>query len=405
MHILLIHQYFLEDHEGGGSRWNEMSRIWIKEGHQVTVLAGTSHYMKTASIRNKKFVQVSQNRDGVKVVRCYVSEKYHSGFFGRLWGYFSFVFSSILAGLFCAREQYEVILFTSPPLFTGITALLLSKIKGIPMSMEVRDLWPESAIDTGILKSRFLIKWSFWLENYLYQKSKKIYVLTPAFGEHLRQNKRIREDKIILAPNAADFGLVREAEMKMERITMRKSLGLDEYFVIIYVGAHGVANGLGQVLEAAEKLRGTRAFFLLIGDGAEKAQLMRDARYRQLSNVRFLVAVPKSDIFQYILAADAGLSVLIKADTFKTVYSNKTFDYLACKKPVLMAIDGISKELIEQADAGLFIEPENAEDFCRQVRRYLDNPELATMHGENGFRYAKAHFDRDTIASRYLKKL
>jgi len=127
MHILLIHQFFLQDNDGGGSRWNEMSRIWMEEGHKITVLTGSVHYMgKRLSSNNSKYFDMKLNKDGVKVISCYVSDSYNSGFFGRLWAYFSFTFSSILGGIFYAKEKYDLIFVTSPPLFVGITALVLS---------------------------------------------------------------------------------------------------------------------------------------------------------------------------------------------------------------------------------------------------------------------------------------
>ena len=130
MRILLIHQYFLEKDDGGGSRFNEMTRQWHEEGHDITVLAGMMHangIEKRAEYKGKYFLNKDHN--GVNVVRCHVSESYNNGFLGRLWGYFSFVFSSVWAGLFKAKGKYDVILVTSPPLFVGITAYVLSLLK------------------------------------------------------------------------------------------------------------------------------------------------------------------------------------------------------------------------------------------------------------------------------------
>src|SRR5690606_31061875 len=174
--------------------------------------------------------------------------------------------------------------------------------------------------------------------------------------------------------------------------------GLEEKFVITYVGAHGVANHLEQLLEAGKLLEDTPVLFQLIGQGMEKARLQQLAKERHVRNVRFLDPVPKQEVFKYILASDMGASVLKKVDTFKTVYSNKTFDYMACKKPILMAIDGVSRELVETAEAGCFVEPENAAEYNRIIREYLQDPARLEREGENGFRYAKANFDRQVLA-------
>ena len=136
-----------------------MTKTWHREGHEVTVLGGmldATGTKKWPQYKGKLFAKV--DHDGVEVIRCHVSEAYNVNFLGRLWGYFSFVFSSLWAGLFKAKGKYDVILVTSPPLFLGISAYLLSRLKRTPYVFEVRDLWPESAIDTGVLKNKMIIK-------------------------------------------------------------------------------------------------------------------------------------------------------------------------------------------------------------------------------------------------------
>lgn len=237
--------------------------------------------------------------------------------------------------------------------------MLLSKWKRVPLVLEIRDLWRESAIQMGILKNKWLISLSYKFEKYLYRQSKLINVLTPAFRERLIRDKGVVPDKIFMVPNAADFRWSEQALHSVCTNELREKLGLEGKFVIIYVGAHGLANDLMQLVEAGTLLRGTNAHFLLIGDGMQKRTLIEQAHSRQLTNISFLAPVPKEQIFEYILMADVGVAVLKKAAIFKTVYSNKTFDYFSCKKPVLMAIDGISRDLVEQAEAGMFAEPEN----------------------------------------------
>jgi glycosyltransferase involved in cell wall biosynthesis len=402
MHILLIHQFFLKDNEGGGSRWNEMGRIWTELGHNVTVIAGDVHYMGKGSKQQKAFFEDKFNHNGSRVIRCFVSEKYHAGFLGRIWGYFSFVLSATFAAIFYARDKYDLVLVTSPPLFLGLAGWLVSKCKKIPLLLEIRDLWPDSAIDMKLVKSRILIRLSYFLEYFLYRKADMINVVTPAFKEVLIRKKNIPAGKIILISNAADFSISEYVAKDFDRNAFRCSLGLDDRFVLVYVGAHGPANHLMQVIEAADLLRGSIAHFLLIGDGPEKSHLLDKVKARGLQNISFVSQVSKAEVFRYILAADIGLSVLKRADVFKTVYSNKTFDYFSCKKPVLIAIDGISKELVENANAGSFAEPENAPDLADKIRMYIDSPELIKKQGQNGYQYAKQHFDRTKLAAEYI---
>jgi glycosyltransferase involved in cell wall biosynthesis len=172
--------------------------------------------------------------------------------------------------------------------------------------------------------------------------------------------------------------------------------------VITYVGAHGVANCLEQVLDAGEALKDTNVLFLLIGQGMEKPRLMKMAEERKVPNVRFIDSVPKAEVFKYILASEMGASVLKRVDTFKTVYSNKTFDYMSCRKPILMAIDGVSRELVEDAGAGCYVEPENTAEYNRIIREYLADPARLKREGDSGYKYAKENFDREVLAKKYI---
>ena len=406
MRILLLHQYFLEEDDAGGSRWNEMTKTWAKQGHDITVIGGMMHangLEKRPEYKGKYFVKKQQ--DDVTVWRTHVSESYNNGFIGRLWGYFSFMFSSLGAGLFKVEGKFNVILVTSPPLFVGISGYLISLFNRIPMVFEIRDLWPESAIDTGVLTNKWVIKLAYAVEKFIYKKSKLINVLTPAFYKTLKEKKGVNTDKLIMIPNAADFSLSESVLSAFDRESFRKEHDLDNKFVITYVGAHGVANHLEQILEAAKLLEDTNVLFLLIGQGMEKERLIRKAENMHLRNVRFIDPVPKKEVFKYILASEMGTSVLKKVDTFKTVYSNKTFDYMSCKKPILMAIDGVSRELVEDANAGSYVEPESAQEFNKIIREYLNSKERVIMEGENGYNYARENFDREILATRYINEI
>ncbi len=407
MKILLIHQYFLELDDAGGSRFNEMTRQWSEMGHKITVLSGMMHAngkKKRQEYKGKYFV--NKQHDNVNVWRCHVSEAYNRGFIGRLWGYFSFVFSSIWAGLFKVKGKYDVILVTSPPLFVGITAYVLSKIKRTPFVFEVRDLWPESAIDTGVVTNKIIIKFAYWFEAFIYRRAKLINVLTPAFRDTLIDKKGVPKEKVIFIPNAADFSLSETVlQSDFNRDVFRKNNNWDDKFVITYVGAHGVANHLIQVIETADLIKDElpHVLFVLIGGGMQKEMLIEEARKRKLNNVQFIDPVPKLEVFKYIIASDFGMSVLKKVDTFKTIYSNKTFDYMACKKPLFLLIDGVSRDLVETAKCGIYVEPENPEQFAKKIRnQLLKNKISAEEMGLNGYIYAQEHFDREKLGVKYV---
>ena len=408
MKILLVHQFFLEKDDPGGSRFNEMTRNWVEAGNEVTVLAGMVNYLTgkvPAKYKGKRFLK-EQYQPGLNVLRCKVTESYNANFLGRLWAYFSFVWYSIRGGLYKLKgEKFDVILVTSPPLFVGITAWVLSRIKRVPYLFEIRDLWPESAIDSGILTNKFIIKMAYWFESFIYKRANKINVLTPAFREKLLELKGVPNDKIIFIPNAADFELSDQLLNAFDAESFKEEIGLKDKFVITYVGAHGVANHLIQLIDAAELINNDKIIFQLIGGGMQKDKLIQEVSNRKLKNVIFRDPVPKAEVFKYILASDMGASVLKKVDTFKTIYSNKTFDYMACKKPVLLCIDGVSRELVEKAACGIYAEPENAQDIATKAELYALEEKRCIVEGENGYQYAKKNFDRKVLAAKYVAEL
>jgi len=403
VNILVIHQYFLDKDQGGGSRFNQFVKFWTDMGHEVTVIAGMVHYAtgeKPSKWKGRLIVE--EDYEGAKVIRTYVSDKYNVSFLGRLFGYFSFMLSSLLA-MFKIKDKPDVIIATSPPLFTGVTGFLLSLRFGCAFVFEVRDLWPESAIELGIIKNKFLIKASFWLEKAIYKLASRINVLTPAFKDAIVK-KGISPHKIWLIPNGADLDLFSEEDVR----DIRKEYGWDDKFVVLYIGAHGVANNLEQLIFAAEKLKEALpdVLFVLIGDGMEKPKLVKMVKEKGLDNVIFIPPQPKERIKDFVYAADVGIAVLKRVDVFKTVYPNKVFDYMCCKKPVILGIDGIARKLVvDEAKCGIYYEPENIDMLVDAVKMYYNDEKLRKEHGENGYRFVKANFDRKVLAKKYIDEI
>ncbi len=410
MNILLIHQYFLEENDGGGSRFNAMTKRWTDQNHSVTVLAGMMH--ANALTKRPEYVRkyfFRKQHGAVKVLRCHTSVHYNANFIGRLWGYFSFVLSSTIAGIFRLRkEKFDLILVTSPPLFVGITGMVLSWFRRIPLVFEVRDLWPESAVDAGVIRNKLLIRLAFFLEKWIYRYAAIINVLTPAFKKKLIEKKKVPANKIIEIPNGADLSDVEMVLDQFDRTAFRMAHQWEGRLVLVYVGAHGVANHLQQVIEAAESVKDSipHLLFVLIGDGMEKQRLMVEVQHRKLENVRFMDPVSKENVYQFIAGADFGMSILKKAEAFKTVYSNKTFDYMACRTPVLMLIDGISRRLVEEARCGFYAEPENTYMLVQTLQHMndLSREEIGQM-GKSGYDFVSKYFNRDILSDRYLEKL
>ena len=403
MRILLVHQYFLDQDDAGGSRWNEMARFWAQRGHDITVVAGTVHYATGAkATRYKgKLVVTDQVGPRVKVKRCHVSESYNRSFAGRLWAYLSFTFSSSWAAL--TESRADVVICTSPPLTVGLTGAILRRFWRVPVVFEVRDLWPETAIEAGVLTNPLLIRLSYWLERISYRHASWINVLTPAFRDRLVASKGVDPRRVSVITNGADLDLFRPGPQDN---WVRRHHGLQGKFVVIYVGAHGVANHLVQLLEAARELADEpEAHFLLVGNGMQKPMLMATARAWGLTNVTFVDAVPKGQIADYVAAADVCTAVLKKLDVFKTVYPNKLFDYMSAARPIILGIDGVARQLLEEAGAGVYVEPQQPRAFAQAVRELKRDPQRCQQCGECGRRFVQTHYSREQLAEQYLAVL
>ena len=405
MKIILFHQYFLGKNDPGGSRWNEFTNSFSKkENIFIDVIAGNIHY----AIGKKILPNTWNNREiidkNIILHRTWTYSGYNNNFIGRVIGYLSYTFSALIKSI--VLKKADVIIITSPSIFVGISAIILSKIKNIPFILEVRDLWPESAVATGVLNNKFLLNILYSLEYRLYKYSQKIVVLTPAFKENIEIRFPKFKDKIEIVTNGADFSIMENSNRARAK-NIREKFGWGEKKVFAYFGAHGVANDLIQVVEVAKKFKNNKnILFVLIGDGMQKEMLKQKAKEYNLTNLNFIDSVPKNEVVDYIKAIDIGLGILKKTDTFKTVYPNKVFDYMSCKKPVLVTIDGITRKLIENANCGLYSEPENIKEFEETVSKYIKmNQEKLEILGNSGFKYVKENFDREKLAQRYIEVL
>jgi len=295
--------------------------------------------------------------------------------------------SSFATGL--RVRDVDLVWGTSPPIFQGVTAWALARLKRAPFLFEVRDLWPAFAIQVGVLRNGLLIRASRWLERFLYRRADTVMVNSPGFIEHV---KRRGARRVELVPNGADPRMFDPGDAGLE---FRRLHDLEGRFVALYAGAHGLSNDLGVLLEAAALLRDDPQIVLaLLGAGKEKQALIDRAEAEGLDNVRFLPPLSKAGMPAALAAADACIAILKPIPLYATVYPNKVFDYMAAGRPVLLAIDGVIREVVEQARAGVFVPPGDPQAMAQTVRRLKDDPDVRAEMGARGRAYVEEHFDR-----------
>ena len=387
MRVLLIHQAYASTAQAGGTRHHEFAQHLAGAGHEVVVIASPISYLTGTESRAESKIP------GVEVVSSWTYSGRSTRFLSRIFNFLSFMVSSATSGV--RRSSVDVVWGTSPPIFQALSAYVVSLVKRRPFLLEVRDLWPDFAIDVGVLKNPWLIRASRALERHLYRHAKAVIINSPGFRSHVLENG-VDPTRLHLVPNGVDVSMFPTTE---RNDSLREELGWSDRFVVMYTGAHGLANDLGVLVEAAGLLRDhPDVLFVLLGDGKERPRLLQRAAELSLDNIRFLPAVPKNEIPGYLTAADLGVAILKPIPMFATTYPNKVFDYMAAGRPTLLAIDGVIRAVIEEADAGLFVPPGEPEELARGVLRYRDDEDFRARQGINARSHVEAHFSRSSQA-------
>jgi glycosyltransferase involved in cell wall biosynthesis len=390
MHILIIHQAFASINEPGGTRHHEFARLLTAQGHKVTVIASPISYITGGHTH-----QANSETEGVTILRAAVYDAHHKSFIHRVIAFLSFMLSSFWIGL--GVKNVDLVWGTSPPIFQGVTAWALARIKGAKFLFEVRDLWPQFAIAVGVLKKPILIALSEWLERFLYQRADRVMVNSPGFLQPVTSRGAKRVD---LIPNGADPSMFDPAD---DGAAFRQSNELENKFIALYAGAHGMSNDLNVILESASLLADEKNIHIvLLGDGKEKSALITQAKEMKLSNMTFLPSVPKTEMASALAGADACIAILKPLEEYKTTYPNKVFDYMAAGRPVVLAIDGVIREVVEAADCGIFATPGNAEEIAEAIRKLAANSEQSRAMGLKGRSYLEENFSRAVIGNKLV---
>jgi len=391
MHILLIHQAFVALDEAGGTRHHEMALYLAERGHRVTIIASPVSYLTGKADGSAREQGGPEGR--VRILRTFTYKALHRSFVHRVLSFLSFMTSSFLAGL--RVQNVDLVWGTSPPIFQGVTAWSLARLKRAPFLFEVRDLWPAFAIQVGVLRHPLLIRASEWLERFLYRHADRVVVNSPGFIPHVTARGA---SQVELVANGTDPTMFDPYATGSD---FRKNHGLEIKFVALYAGAHGMSNDLSVILQAAQRLIDrTEIAIVLLGDGKDKPDLMVQATEMGLGNVHFLPPVPKSEMGEALAATDACIAILKPIPLYGTVYPNKVFDYMAAGRPVILAIDGVIREVVDDASAGIFTQPGNPGALAEAIHQLADDREKGREMGLRGRRYVEQHFDRRLLTEK-----
>ena len=404
MKILYVSQYFPPEMGAPAARAAELARHWVNDGNDVTVLTGfPNHPTGVVPPEYKKQFRRLVTREvwnGIRLVRTWLLPFPNRKPYERMLNYSSFCLSSALTGLFIRKP--DVLIATSPQLLVALSGWWLGALRRVPFVFEVRDLWPESLAAVGVGEGSSPLNWVLGkIAGFLYKRSDHIVVVTKAFKTFLIENWKVPAEKISVVENGVETELF---SPQPDAAAKKRELGLEGKFLVCYVGTMGLAHGLETLIQAAEVLWkvNPQVQFLLVGEGADKERIESLARERGLANMTFLGQQPRETIPRFISASDACLVMLKKTDLFKTVIPTKMLEFMSCERPVILAVDGQAREIMEAGNAGIFVEPESAEQLVEAVQRLASDPGSRERLGRNGREHIVKHFSRQQTAWDYL---
>lgn len=401
MKILFLTENFPPETNAAANRVFERAKFWVAGGHDVTVVtcapnfpAGRLH----EGYRNRWY-QV-EHLNGMKVVRVKTFISANEGVVMRMLDFLSFMVTGFVASLFQPRP--DVVCATSPQFFTAVAGWLVGLCRRRPFVLELGDIWPASIVAVGAMRESILIRVLERLELFLYRRADAIVALTPSFKDNL-VGRGIDGDKISIVINGVD---VERFQKTPRDDALAAEWGLRDRFMVGYIGTHGMAHGLSNVLDAATFLRGSEdCCFLFVGDGAERDNLIERAAKDDLENVRFIEPQPREKMPAIWSVCDLALVHLRDSDVFSEVIPSKIFEAMAMGLPILLVTPkGIASELVLSARAGIWVPPEAPKALATAVNRLSMKKDLLALLGRRG-QVASRRFSRERQAAEMMKIL
>jgi len=396
MKILFLTDNFPPESNAPATRTYEHCVEWVRAGAEVTVVTCVPNYPKGEvfpGYKNKLYQ--TEMMDGIKVVRVWSYITPNRGMVKRILDYVSFALSAIIAGLFI---KTDIIIATSPQLFTAMAGYVASVFKRRPWIMEIRDLWPESIKAVEAMRDNKGLKILDRLVLFLYRNADRLVVVTESFKERIHACG-VDLDKIHIIKNGVHLHKFKNTGKDQ---TLLDDLSLNDKFIVAYIGTHGMAHKLDFIADCAAKVNPADIHFIFLGEGAYKERLRKRVDDLGLINVTLLDAVSKSEVNRYISISDVALVNLKKSETFKKVIPSKIFENAAMQKPILLGVDGEAKQIVNFYNAGRCFEPENETDFLTQLHHLYEN-KAAYLEYQKGCLDLAYAFDRKLLAERMYR--
>jgi glycosyltransferase involved in cell wall biosynthesis len=391
MKILYFHQYFITPNGTGGVRSYEFARRWVQAGHEVHVVTGTA-FDESLHQNGVKFI------DGIKVTSVGVSYSAEMGFTARIKSFLRYALKSSFIAW--GAKEYDVVLTTSTPLTVALPAIVSRWIAGCKVIFEVRDVWPDAAVDAGVLKNPALILLARFLEKAAYLSANHIVPLSDGM-QHRIKAKGIDDSKMSMIPNCSDIAAFNP---DINGHDLRAMYSAENKFIVFYAGSINLANNCEYLIAVAEILRQHSDIeFWIVGKGSRYDLLRFEIKKRDLLNVKLHGLQPKRLVPEYAAAADVGLVTFIPQPVYYENSPNKFFDYIAAGLPVLFNRSTWLEDILTDYGNGIICDPHEPTTMADRILMLRDNPKLRMHMGRQSRKLAEDVFSRDLLANKYLQ--
>lgn len=402
MRVLFFCQYFPPEMGAPAARTFEHARYWVRAGHQVSVLCGLpNHPDGVVPPKYRGTLLFREIMDGINVLRCWLFTTPNRGVFLRSISFLTYMVSAVFFGIF-STGKCDVVIATTPQMLCALGGYIVARFKRRPFVLEVRDLWPKQIVDLGVVRSRVIIWLLSRLEMHLYKHAHMIVVVAEATREEIA-SRGIPKEKLVTVTNGIDEDFF----TVQDRLTpLREQYGWGGKTIVMYIGTHGISQGLTTILDTARLLEHRRDIhFVFAGLGAERDMLIERARQLQLENTTFLPMQVKQDMPAFYATADICLVPLKKREVFLYNIPSKMFEIMACGRPIILGVEGQAMRLLHEAGAGVAVEPENPEAFAEAITLLSDDATLREWYGNQGRAYVTGQHTRKRKAREFMAYL
>ena len=396
MHVFIITQYFPPEIGAAASRWGDFAEILSEKNHKVTILCESPNYPNSTyfSGYSNQWVSIEQKDNNLTIIRSKAYASDRKSFIKKIAHYLVFMISAI--SNVKNVKNYDLLIISSPPLFTGVIGIFIKKFYKKEFWLDIRDLWPDSVLALNQLKRGRMFKYGKALERIIYKNAKGFIFPVPAFRDYLSKfSYDISNKPMIELMNGVSKNFINQASKFNDR---------NKKFTVLYSGNMGLAQDLKTIIQAADLLSKYDIFFEIIGQGVCKTEIINLAKNQDIK-VRFYDSKPRKELIKSIMKSSICLVPLKDKKLFNYALPSKMFEYMACGKPVILGVDGEAKKVLNKSRSGIFVKPEDPEMLSKAILTYYNDNEKLLEHGANGLSFVTKNLEKEVLVSNLIKEV